>query len=327
MSKSKVSHCIFSVGTVDAVCTSAALMRHLKKSVSKKVQIYFDQVNNFKGFDFNNLNNNSLVTLIGLSVNEDNEQDMLNFIKKIISNGHTIYSIIDVNDAKSWEKILEQINSTLFVSLSVKPTSKEESGIESLGELLLKSIKFIDRRVIELCIAGSSAQKMDFKPRLSDLVDRSTKSRILIDKRRFINDDLRRNYLVHYLSEGNVVADDLIASWINEYDKTISTHEKIKKNVQCITKGVIRINISDEIVDLPKLLHDFYLMNNRVVFVEEIKSNNKSCLSIWSCDKNLNILDLLKDKVELVLVTRECVSIDLKYEKEAIELILDGIFS
>lgn len=319
------NYAIISAGSVDGICTSAALLRILSQSGVSGVAVLFTQAFTVNKLDLSSIKPNSSVILVDLAVNNKDEDMTFVFINNLINAGHKISSIIDEHDSSAWSRILNRACIDMH-TLSIKPVLGKNTELNSSGALLLHSRygKGDDSHIVELCEAADAADRMDFSPRLAKMVIGAIKSRI--------TEDARRKYLVHHLAEGETTPDDIIAGWISEYDAVLLTHEKLKKEAVCITKGLVRIDASGEIIDMTVLLSDLYEDGARVaVVMSDIFNFSRGYkfpqCTIATCDVSLDVLSLVKTKVPSASGFASKANMDPEFESIAIDALLEGMTS
>ncbi len=316
------NHCIIASESVGGICMSSAVMRTLNIDGNSSVQVWFTQASLVDKFDVSKLKPGSLVTFVDLGVNFKDEQMTLSLVQKILDAGHIILAIVSGYDNGAWKRIIDQ---TLlhFDLLLIKPALEDNTNSNSEYALSVAYLNdHVDNRVVELCKAADCANRMDFSSRFASMVNQAIKSHASLNQ--------RKKYLVHHLAQGEVTADDIIAGWINEYDEILSTHEKLKKDSICITKGLIRVDASNEIIDVSVLLSDLYAMGAKVAIIcsdifNPIRGYKFPKVIIATCDKTVDVLSIIKTKVPSASGIASKAYMDPMFEQEAIGAVLESL--
>lgn len=316
------NYAIIAAGSVDGVCTAAAMLRILSMRGHCGIQVLFTQAFTVDKLDTSGIKPASHIILVDLAVNNRDEDMTFIFVNNLINAGHQLHSVIDEHDADSWSRIfLRACIDTDY--LVFKPVSGKNTDLNSSGALLLNSLKsHDDPHVVELCKAADAGDRMDFTPRFASMVNQAVKSRI--------GDDARRKYLVHHLASGSQTPDDIIAGWISEYDDILRTHEEIKKSLTQIADGIIRIDTMGKIIDMTTLFNDLYKSGAKIVVMvceafNLSKGGKIPQVSIATCDRSLDLLTIIKQDVPSASGIANKANVDPIFENKAIAAVLKCI--
>ncbi len=278
----KFFNLIVSVGSVDGVLTSAAVLRNLAEEES---EIAFTQAFTVDKIDPSVWKPNRKVLFVDLAVNNRDEAMTVDFLRRIIAAGHQIVGVLDEHCREDWEQAFSEAGLS-FDDLLIEPVSQATGEIKSSGALLLYILGIVDEHTEELLGAADAGDRMDFTTHFGGLVNRAVKSKIA--------DDSRRVYLAKHFSQ-NAQPDETILGWIAEYDKIMENHQEIIASRQDLGDGIVRVVTTDLAVDMTTLMSSLYKTGAKVVIVEGMafnKSVGRPTLQIAFGTSN-NQLDIL----------------------------------
>jgi len=246
---------VLSVGSVDGVCTSAAVLRNANPAAD----IGFCQAFTVDKVDPATWGEARNVLFVDLAVNNRDEAMTVDFLRRIKAAGHTIIGVLDEHNAEDWRKAFAAAELS-FDELAIKPVSQDEGDIKSSGALLLSLLgKEADEQTRELCNAADAGDRMDFSTHFGGVVNQAVKSRIA--------DDSRRVYLAKHFAR-NHDTDSTIEGWIAEYEAILATHEEIVGARQDLGDEIVRINAVGKTVDMTTLMKTVYNLGYSVALTE-----------------------------------------------------------
>ncbi len=287
-----VNH-IVSVGSVDGVCTSAALLRII--GAGKDVGLEFCQA-----FTVDRINPGAWlpgrqVALVDLAVNNREPAMTAGFITRLREAGHTLVAVIDEHSREDWLSVLGS-----FEGLVVEPQSQSlnrgDRTPKSSGEVLRRAWleageSFNDlpeaRELLETADAGD---RMDFTTHFGGIVNQAVKSAIA--------DDSRRVHLARHFAEHRE-ADPKIQGWVAEYETILANHDKIVAGRVDLGDGIVRVVATGLAVDMTTLMGRLYREGARVVVLEgeqynKAKGEKMPMVSFGSGEKSLDLLAAVK---------------------------------
>lgn len=246
---------VLSVGSVDGVCTSTAVLRN----ATPNADIGFCQAFTVDKVDPATWGEARNVLFVDLAVNNRDEAMTQNFLRRVKAAGHTIIGVLDEHNAEEWRKAFAAAELS-FDELAIKPVSQNDGDIKSSGALLLSILgNEADEQTRELCEAADAGDRMDFSTHFGGVVNQAVKSRIA--------DDSRRVYLAKHFAR-NHDADTTINGWIAEYEAILATHEEIVEARQDLGNGIVRISAVGKTVDMTTLMKTVYELGYSVVLTE-----------------------------------------------------------
>lgn len=246
---------VLSVGSVDGVCTSAAVLRNADTAAN----INFCQAFTVDKVDPATWGERRNVLFVDLAVNNRDETMTVDFLRRVKATGHTIIGVLDEHNAEDWKRAFAAAELS-FDDLAIKPVSQNDVDIKSSGALLLSLLgNEADDQTRELCEAADAGDRMDFSTHFGGVVNQAVKSRIA--------DDSRRVYLAKYFARSHD-ADRTINGWIAEYEAILATHEEIVGARQDLGDGIVRISAVGKIVDMTTLMKTVYDLGYAVVLAE-----------------------------------------------------------
>ena len=304
---------IVAVGSVDGVCTAAAVLRLTGRS--NAVGLVFTQAFTVDKIDMSSWEPNRKVAFVDLAVNNRDAQMTKDFVNRLKAAGHEIVAIIDEHNREDWEAVLGS-----FDGLMIEPQSQDVEGSpKSSGDLLYRAVgqrwdAGFDQHLAELLFAADQGDKMNFDTWFGSIVNKAVKSAIA--------DDSRRVYLARHIA-GDMVADEKIFDWISEYEVILANHDRIVASKVDLGDGIVRVVATGLSVDMTTLMGRLYGEGARVVVLEG-ESYNKVLgrktvqISFGTNDKNLDLLALLKRFVPTASGFAQKVNVDRMYERVAL---------
>ena len=232
---------IVSGGSIDSICTTAAVLRNAKRECG----IEFCQSFSVDRIDPSAWPPGRRVLLVGLAVNNRDEMMTAEFLRRVAAAGHTIIGVLDEHRAEDWVTAFSRA-SLRSSRLAIKPVTGRKAGIRSAGFLLLSLMgNGADDHTRELCEAADAADRMNFDTHFGSIVNSAVKP----DR----HDDSRRIYLARHLST-NREPDTLIHGWMKEYAEILHNHTEILAARNDLGDGMVRIVTYGRLVDMTSLL-------------------------------------------------------------------------
>lgn len=246
---------VLAVGSVDGVCTSAAVLRN----ATPKVDIDFCQAFTVDKVDPLTWGNRRNVLFVDLAVNNRDKAMTADFLRRIKAANHVIVGVLDEHNAEDWRKSFTAAELS-FDELSIKPVSQDNVEIKSSGALLLSILgDKADKQTRELCEAADAGDRMDFSTHFGSIVNQAVKS--------CIANDSRRMYLAKHFAQ-NYDSDQTIINWIAEYETILITHKDIVKVMKNFGDRIARISVVGRIVDMTTLMKTIYNLGYDVVLID-----------------------------------------------------------
>ncbi len=261
---------ILAVGSVDGVCTSAAVRRNANPAAD----IGFCQAFTVDRIDPATWGDQRKVLFVDLAVNNRDPEMTAAFLRRVKAAGHQIVGVLDEHNADDWRRAFDAAGLS-FDELAIRPVSQDKGDIKSSGALLQNLLAaddqaneelfcqgyapLLDGQTHELCQAADAADRMDFTTHFGGAVNQAVKSRIA--------DDSRRVYLAKHFAQ-NRDADETINGWIAEYEAILATHEEIVEARQDLGDGIVRISAVGKTVDMTTLMKTVYDLGYSVVLTE-----------------------------------------------------------
>lgn len=254
---------IVSVGSVDGISTTAALLRVIG---NPNVGIVFCQAFSVDKIDPTKWEPGRVVAFVDLAVNNQDHAMTADFVKRVKAAGHTIVAIIDEHSREDWAEVYGP-----FGGLLIEPQSQAAgvfgSSADVLGAWLHEKGIEIDGQTQSLLIAGSAGDKRDFSTHFGAYVNQAVKSAIA--------DDTRRVYMAKHFAF-STVADEKILGWCAEYEAILLTHETIIAARVELGSGMIRVNTVGKKIDMTTLMDTLYKQGATVVVLEGMAFNPAS---------------------------------------------------
>ncbi len=310
---------IISVGSVDGVLTSAALLRLIGRD---DVGLQFTQAFSVDKVDVTKFPEAARVALVDLAVNNRDPSMTAGFIARLQEAGHQVVAVIDEHSREDWIEIVGQVPNTgcyhtapddeynrhhdsffvnceaccsnslprEFEGLIIEPQSQAEGTYKSSGAVLAAAANdLLDTHGVELCQAADAGDRMDFTTHFGAIVNQAVKSDI--------SNDARRVYLARHLAQ-NAEADDTIRGWMVEYEQILADHDIIVAAATDLGGGIIRVNTTGRKVDVTTLMARLYRSGARVVisegelFVPDLKM--KKLMIAFGTSEKIDILAAVK---------------------------------
>ncbi|MDO8582085.1 MAG: hypothetical protein Q7S16_04375 [bacterium] len=312
---------IVSVGSVDGVCTTAAVLRTIGRD---DVGLEFCQAFTVDRVNPAAWKSGCQVIFVDLAVNNRDPQMTAGFIARLKEAGHTLVAIIDEHSREDWEKVLGS-----FEGLTIEPQSQMvgDNAPKSSGEVLRRVLMAggagLDHHSVELLQAADAGDRMDFTTHFGGLVNQAIKSKI--------QDDTRRVYLAKHFAT-NYEPDEQIRQWIAEYEVIMANHDKVVASKIDLGDGIIRVIATGFAVDMTTLMGRLYKDGATVVALEG-EAFNKSLgkktiqIAFGTNDKGLDLLAVVKVVVPTASGFAQKVNVDPEHEQVAIDAIRKALRS
>lgn len=274
---------IVSVGSVDGVCTSAALLCLIGRS---DLGLQFAQAFTVDKVDPMKWAAGRKVAFVDLAVNNRDPSMTADFVRRIREAGHEIVAVIDEHNRADWLKILGS-----FEGLIIEPQSQDEGIYKSSGAVLKAALgSEAGQHSVELMDAADAGDHMDFSTHFGEIVNQAVKSDI--------GNDARRVYLAQHFAL-NYEPDETIRGWMAEYEEILRNHDQIVAEKVDLGDGIHRVNAVDLQVDMTTLMSRLYSEKARVValygdaFVPAEK-RKRVVLSLGTNDKGLDLMAIVR---------------------------------
>lgn len=274
---------VVSVGSVDGVCTTAAVLRN--GAVGAKV--VFTQA-----FAVDKLDPKAWgepgqhVLFVDLAVNNKEPGMTVAFLRRVAEAGHVIVGVLDEHDGEAWATACSEAGLN-FSAMEIQPVTGKGTETNSSGALLASLLgEEADSHTVELCAAADAGDRMDFTTHFGGMVNSAVKSKI--------SDDNRRVKLARHLAEHRE-ADSEIQGWISEYDKILATHKEVVAAREDLGDGIIKVSTVGKVVDITALMAELYKLGKVVLVDGEVFSpatKQKERSSSFGCTPKAG-LDLL----------------------------------
>lgn len=310
---------LLSVGSVDGVCTSAAVLRNADEGAEVAFCQAFtvDKVNPAGWGDELN------VLLVDLAVNNRDESMTVDLLRRIHDAGHRVVGVLDEHNAEDWQRVFEAAGLS-FEELTIKPVSQETGDIKSSGALLLSVLgDEADEQTRELCQAADAGDRMDFTTHFGGIVNQAVKSAIA--------DDSRRVYLASHLAF-NREADEKIRGWMDEYRAILANHDEIVAGKVDLGNGIHRVVATGKQVDMTTLMSRLYKEGAKVVVLEG-EAYNKALgrktlqISFGTSDRELDLLSTIKELVPSASGFAQKANVEPIDEEEALAAVRQTLYN
>lgn len=280
---------VISVGSVDGILTSAALLRLLGKS-EEECDLVFCQAFTVDKLPVDKWQGKA-VTLVDLAVNNRDMEMTRAFVARLREKNNQLVAVIDEHNSEDWLAVLGS-----FDGLAVEPQSQQGSddAPKSSGELFRRALVAaeveVDTHTLELLAAADAGDRMDFSTHFGSIANQAVKSNI--------RDDARRVKIARHLAF-NSEPDEQIATWIAEYEEILRNHDIIVDQKVDRGDGIHRVNACDMQVDMTTLMFRLYSEGARVValygeaFVPAEK-RKRTVLSFGTNDKGLDLMAIVR---------------------------------
>jgi len=302
---------VIAVGSVDGVCTSAAVLRSLAPGAG----IQFAQAFTVDRVDPSAWAPERRVLFVDLAVNNHDASMTMDFLRRITDAGHTIVGVLDEHSADDWREAFTAAGLD-FDLLEIQPVSQDLGDIKSSGALLLSIFGGEeDEQTRELCEAADAGDRMDFSTHFGGLVNSAVKSKIA--------DDSRRVKLARHFAEHRE-PDSEIQGWIAEYEAILRNHDAIVDAKIDLGDGIHLVVATGVQVDMTSLMSRLYREGARVValvgeaFVPAEKQK-RELLALGTSEKSLDMMAAIREAgVNPLGGFAQKVNVDLKDEKTAL---------
>ncbi len=310
---------ILSVGSVDGVCTSAAVLRNASEGAGLAFCQAFtvDKVNPASWGEGRN------VLFVDLAVNNRDQAMTVAFLRRVKEAGHQIIGVLDEHNAEDWARAFETAGLD-FNALTVKPVSQDSGEIKSSGALLLSLLgDDADEQTKELCAAADAGDRMDFSTHFGGIVNQAVKSAIA--------DDTRRVYLArHFAFNDEPDEKKKISGWIQEYEAILANHDEIVTTKVDLGGGIHRVVATGKTVDMTTLMSRLYKEGAKVVVLEG-EAFNKALgrktlqISFGTGDRALDLLAIVKAAVPTASGFAQKANVDPEHEAAALEAVRQAL--
>jgi hypothetical protein len=301
---------IVSVGSVDGVCTSAALLRLIGNS---EVSLQFTQAFTVDKVDVSKWAPEQKVAFVDLAVNNRDKSMTEGLVRRIREAGHEIVAVIDEHSREDWLEVLGT-----FEGLEIEPQSQTGGTFKSSGAILKAAVgSKTDSHTIELMDAADAGDRMDFSTHFGGIVNQAVKSDI--------GNDTRRVYLAKHLAT-SIDADETIREWMTEYEMILASHQEIIAAKVELGDGIVRVVTIDKKVDMTTLMGTLYRGGAKVVVLEGVQFNKAAgckmpMVSFGASDQKLDLLTPIKAVVSSASGFTSKVNVDPKDEAAALEIV------
>jgi len=253
---------IIAVGSVDGVCTTAAVLRN----VPPKATVVFTQAFLVDELDPSKWEP-SRVLLVDLAVNNRDEAMTVSFLRRLVEAGHELVGIIDEHDATAWF-IACAAAGIDYEKLAFQPVNQEAGDIKSSGALLRSLLDDgADKLTLELCETADQGDRMNFDTHIGLAVNRAMKS----DP----SDKTRREYLARHYSQKRD-PDAKIKGWVADYNSILETHAIILADLVDLGDRVARIDATKRHIDMRTLLGEVFKRGYLAVLMEGLEYDSDS---------------------------------------------------
>jgi len=307
---------VIAVGSVDGVCTAAAVLR----LAAEGAEVYFTQAFTVDKLPVGEWHDRKIV-FVDLPVNNSAPQMTSDFVAALRADGNIVLAVIDEHSREDWIGVLGT-----FDGLMIEPQSQNagDDAPKSSGDVLRRALVAagveVDSHTAELMEAADQADRNgNFTTRLGGMVNEAIKSAIW--------DDSRRVHLARHLAAGATEPDERIAGWITEYEEILSNHDIIVNEKVDLGDGIHRVNAVDMKVDMTTLMFRLYGEGARVVALYgeayvPAEKRKRTVLSLGTNDKSLDLLSIVKESgVHLLGGFAQKVNVEMGDERKAIEAV------
>lgn len=280
---------IVSVGSVDGVLTTAALLRLIG---NPEVPVVFTQAFTVDKVDPTKWEVNRNVALVDLAVNNRDKTMTAAFIQRLRDAGHTIVAVIDEHSREDWEKVLGS-----FDGLIIEPQSQAASddAPKSSGEVLRRALMTLGVRIGDmeqhLMDQANQADAMNFTGKFAKTANEAVKSAI--------TDDSRRVHIARHYAQQTHPSEQMLA-WMEEYKAILANHSEILAAKQELGDGIVRAVATDKAVDMTTLMSSLYRGGAKVVALEgeafvPAKKAKEILIAYGTSSKELDLMAIIKD--------------------------------
>lgn len=305
-----LANLIIAVGSVDGVCTAAAVARLNGNPV---IEMVFCQAFTVDKLPVSTWAGRRIV-LVDLAVNNRDVEMTRRFITALRDGDNQLVAVIDEHNRADWLEVMGS-----FEDLVVEPQSQTDAdGPKSSGEVLRRALdasgEKIDQHTLQLLGDADAADRMDFSGPFASVVNQAMKSNIA--------DDTRRVYLARHFAT-NTAPDAKIASWMGEYEEILANHKQIVDAKVDLGDGIMRVVATGKKVDMTTLMNSLYKAGAKVVVLEG-EAFNKALgrktlqISFGASDPKLNLLTAIQSIVPTASGFASKVNVDPEHEAAAL---------
>jgi hypothetical protein len=224
---------IVAVGSVDGILTTAAAVRnfvdvnqlnHSGHPIITWTQAF--QVGEIRPRDWVPRSN---VLLIGLAVNNRDENMTIGFVERVLEAGHNIVGICDEHDEAAWRRVCDATE-LVFEELVIQPKTRNRR-IGSSGAVLLEHLLCdADDHTFALCACANEADKGNFVG-LGSIVNKCIKPAM--------NNNARRTRLaMHFGYYTDINKDDNILPWLAEGELMEADTMSVVRDTKSLGSGM-----------------------------------------------------------------------------------------
>lgn len=305
---------VISVGSVDGICTAAALLRLIGEG---EVGVQFCQAFTVDKVDPSKWADGQKVAFVDLAVNNRDKSMTVDFIRRIREAGHEIVAVIDEHNKADWTEILGDEG---IAYLAIKPESQKEderfgSSGAVLSEALIEAGVECDMHTSALLEAADQADRGNFDTHFGKMVNEAVKSNI--------RDDARRVHIARHLAESQEPSSEMLG-WVEEYQVILANHEKILGAAEDLGDGIFRASALGKIVDMTSLMFAFYRRGARVIALEgefyvPAEKGKRVLIGFGTNDKSLDLLTAVKEaELDYTGGFAQKVNVELHHSDQAI---------
>ncbi len=255
----KTATLVVAAGSVDGVCTAAAVLRI---AACGRPTVTFTQAFQVDRLAPATWAPRSRVVLVDLAVNNRDPAMTAGFLRAIVAAGHEVLAVIDEHDAHAWASCFEAAGFDP-AGLAIAPVTGKGSSVNSSGALLLFALG--DEPGIEvireLCLAADAGDRMDF---VSNPIARDVNAAM----KSAIADDTRRVRMAGLLAAGTYLqSDPAVAGWIDEYSAIQRANAQIVANAESLGDGLVRCDGTGQSHDATSVMLAAYQTGAKVVIL------------------------------------------------------------
>lgn len=281
---------IVSVGSVDGILTTAALMR----LVGEETEVCFTQAFTVDRLPVGSWEGRR-VAFVDLAVNNRDIEMTRRFVAALGENDNQIVAVVDEHDKADWAEILGDEG---IASLAIKPesqTQKEDERFGSSGavlsEALIEAGVECDMHTSALLEAADQADRGNFDTHFGKMANEAVKSNI--------RDDARRVHIACHLAESQEPSSEMLR-WAEEYQVILANHEEILGAAEDLGDGIFRASALGKTVDMTSLMFAFYGRGVRVIALEgeyfvPTEKRQRVLIGFGTNDKSLDLLTAVKE--------------------------------
>lgn len=286
----KQTNLVVSVGSIDGILTTAALLRWLGKDETE-CDLHFCQAFTVDKLPVDEWSGRH-VCLVDLAVNNRDTEMTRSFVEQLRANDNSLVAVIDEHSREDWLEVLGS-----FDGLVVEPQSQDagDDAPKSSGEVLRRALtearEECNEHMAELLAAADAGDRMDFTTHFGSIANQAVKSNI--------RDDSRRVKLARHLAFHRE-PDEEIRGWIGEYEKILANHDTVVAGRQDLGHGIHRVSALSLAVDMTSLMARLYRDGARVVFLEgemfsKVVGGKTVLIAIGTRDRSLDLMGVIRD--------------------------------